>query len=139
MTGIQNRISGHCNTLLSVAGMNTDYITGSGSQEILLSWKNRGSMPVVSRSKQYNVKLRPAQSVWQLLFHQFGVTNRLFHRLSFATDAEYVFIRNGGYPKKEITHHSIITVRVFGRHTTFVHPIDFHTVPRSDIQIFIRP
>ena len=41
--------------------------------------------------------------------------------------------------QKKVAHHSVITVRIIGRHTTFIHPINPHTVPRGNFHIFIRP
>lgn len=54
--GSQNRESGHCNAFLSVAGMSAGHINLVGREQSLLSGEDRGSMSVISRSQQHNVK-----------------------------------------------------------------------------------
>ena len=122
-TGSKNRKSGHCNTFLYVAGMDAGHINLVGRKQSLLSGEDRGSMSVLSGSQQHNVKFGPAILFRYLPVDKFGIAGSLFYRLLFSANAEYIFVRNGHYPQKQGTHHSIITIGIFGRNTAFIHPI----------------
>ncbi len=97
VTGIQYRITGHCDALLPVTGINTDYINRSGSQQFFLSGENGGSMTIVSCTQQYNIKLWPSLLGRYLLLDQLRITGRFFHRFDFTTNTKDILIRNGSH------------------------------------------
>jgi len=106
---------------------------------MLLSGKNRRGMSIFASTEQHDVESRESMPERRMTTHYTGVTLRLIVGTIVTIDRKNVFLRHMNLIQQQTAHSAIITFRIFGRHTTFIYPIDAHTQPGSGILELIRP
>ena len=138
-SGIQNRKSCQSYSLLTVIRIKIRLIYMIRWKQFFLSGKDRRCMSVITRSQQHYVKYRELILHRHFFHHQLRIAGSLLLRILLPLYSKHILVRNRYNTQQQRPHHAIITVRIFGRHTTFIYPKHFQSFPRSDIRIFIRP
>ena len=96
-------------------------------------------MPVFSRPQQNNIKSRKAMPEWRIATHYARIAIRLIIGIVAAVNRKNILLRYSHFIQQQPAHIAIVTLRIFGRYTPFVHPINTHTAPRTGILEFFRP